>query len=126
MTDHVYYQPYDWYFVTGDYAYVRIQFKDPDPTDPTPETPSLPLVPRVWDGWSVRAQARKDTKRETEILATLECAFEDDGFILVEFQAEETAKVLKVTPWDLELTDPDGKPDTPVGGKCYPKLDVTR
>lgn len=124
MTDHVYYQPYDWYFVTGDYKYIRVQFKDPDPDSPDPDDPVL--IPRVWDGWTARAQVRKDTKRDTEIMATLVCTLEDDGFVLIEFPALETAKVIKVMPWDFELTDPDDRPDTPLGGKCYPKLDVTR
>lgn len=125
MTDtYVYYPAYDWHFVTGDYKYIRILFEDPDPLSVDPDNPDM--IPRDWTDWSVRAQVRKDTKRDTTITAEFACSFLSDGFLLIEIMPTESAKVLKAEGWDLELTDPSGNPETVLGGKVYPKLDYTR
>jgi hypothetical protein len=122
-----YYEVYDLEFVTGDYYYRRILFEDPDPDSPDPENPVM--VPRDWTGWTARAQIRANTKRETEITAVIDITLGEDspqdGFVILELQEEESAKCLKAGGWDLEITNPSGKPETVMGGKVLPFGDYT-
>lgn len=123
-----YYPEQDLKFVTGDYFKMRILIEDADPDSPDPENPVM--VPRNLTGWTARAHIRKDTKRETDILATFEVTVGEtdptDGFLVLELLEEESEKCIIKGGWDLELSDPDGKPDTILGGKVIPRLDYTR
>jgi hypothetical protein len=127
MTDITeYYPEYDLKFVTGDYVFRRMLFEDPASEDPDDTT----KVPRNWAGWSARAQIRASAKRDAEVVATCEVTLGQDniadGYLLLEIMPEESAKCVRRGVWDLELTDPDGRPTTVLGGKSLPKPDVTR
>lgn len=129
MADSDYYPIYDLRFVTGDYVKRRVLFEDPDPDSPDPDNPIM--IPRNLTGYTARAQVRVSTKRDATILATFDATVgEDDdpenGIIVIELQPEESARCVKTSGWDLELTDPDGHPETVLGGKVLPKLDYTR
>lgn len=123
-----YYPPYDLKFVTGDYMKRRILFEDADPLSADPDNPDM--IPRDWTGWTARAQVRKDTKRATVVTATFVVTLGEmdptDGIIVLELLEEESIKCIASGGWDLELTDPSGKPETVLGGKVLPKLDYTR
>lgn len=122
-----YYPEYDLKFITGDYVRRRMYVEDPDPTSPDPTNPTF--IPRDWTGWTGRAQIRANTKRDTVVMANLVVTLGEvdptDGYVILELMEEESIKCVAKGGWDLEVTDPSGKPDTILGGKSLPRLDYT-
>lgn len=137
-----YYPIYPVKFVAGDTVRFRIQITDPDPDwvdpDPDADPPNTPdMIPRDLTGYSARAQVRKNYKKISPLIATYEISgtdtregpvtdLDDSGYIYIHLPPIESAKVEKISAWDLELTDPDGDVDTILGGPVDPFRDTTR
>lgn len=114
-------------FVAGDALRFRLRIVDPDPDSPNPEDPVM--IPRDLTGYSVAAQIRKDTKKDTPLLA--EFVFndlDDTGVILPYLTHEESVKLrdIAAAKWDFQLTDPSGDPLTIMAGPAKAAGDVTR
>lgn len=88
---------------------------------------SGPDDPLSFAGWTAKAQARAAFDAD-EVVIDFDCGIDDDGNPWIEADGDKTAGVgaLSELVWDLELTDPDGKPYTWLGGTITIDKDVTR
>ena len=118
------YPTYPLSFVTGDTVRRRVIIEDPDPDSPDPENPVM--VPRDLTGYSGRAHVRRKG-RDVEPIAILDVSgFGTDGVIDLYLSPEESAKVIRESHWDLEITDLNGDVSTILGGPVVPEEDYTK
>ena len=111
-------------FVTGDTVRRRVIIEDPDPDSPDRENPVM--VPRDLTGYSGRAHVRRKG-RDVEPIAILDVSgFGTDGVIDLYLSPEESAKVIRESHWDLEITDLNGDVSTILGGPVVPEEDYTK
>lgn len=119
------YPIYPLVFVSGDAVRFELQIKDPDPDSPDPQDPVM--IPRVLTGWTGRAQIRKNNRKDSDLFATIECTgFDTDGWIFFYLSPEESESVRRTCGWDFEITNPDGDPETILGGPVNPFGDYTQ
>jgi len=116
-------------FVTGDAfpasGTLDVQVVDPDPDSPDPDNPVM--IPRNLTGWTGKAQIRQTTKKDAPLIATITLTgFGSDGKIHMYIPSSETNKVTRPCGWDLEITDPSGRPETILGGPVEPQGDYSR
>ncbi len=114
-------------WIVGDFLEFWLTITDPDPDSPDPENPVM--VIRNLTGWTVAAQIRKDVKLASPVIA--EFSFDDldeSGEIHAMLTGEESSKLdgYRAARWDLQLTDPSGKPQTIMYGPAKPEGQVTR
>lgn len=112
-------------FVSGDAYELPVQVVDPDPDSPDPDDPVL--IPRNLTGWSVIAQIRRTARLDAPLVATFAVSgLGTDGMINLYLSPTESRKVDRECGWDLQLTDPSGKPQTILGGPVIPQGDYSR
>lgn len=116
-------------YIVGDYLELQVLMQDPNPIPDPPEGEEM--VIRNLTGWSATAQVRATLKADSELIATFTIpTLGADGIIVVQLPETESKKLSALPAaggyWDLQLRDPDGKPQTILGGPIKPKGDVTR
>lgn len=114
-------------WVAGDALRFRIRIVDPDPDSPDPENPVM--VARDLTGWSAASQIRKDTKKDSPLLAEFTFnTLDETGIIDAYLSPSESQKLRDITSakWDYQLSDPAADPLTIMAGPAKPKGDVTR
>lgn len=119
-------EEYNLEFWAGDVVRFSTYLQDPDPDSPDPENPVM--VIRDLTDHTVRAQVRK-TAKESEVLAVIDTEIlANKIYITLEKTPSESLRALggRKGHWDLELTDPNGDPETILAGWVLAKLDVTR
>lgn len=123
------YPIYPIHFVNGDHYPITgelpIQIVDPDPAFPDADPPVMKA--RNLTGWSAIAQVRRTARKDSLLVATFTVSgLDTDGMIYLSLPPAETRKVEREAFWDLQLTDPDGKPGTILGGPVIPQGDISR
>lgn len=114
-------------WIVGDFLEFWLTITDPDPDSPDPENPDM--IVRNLTGWTVAAQIRKSTKAADPIIASFEFdTLGESGEIHAMLTGTESSKLegLRAGRWDLQLTDPSGKPETILYGPAGPVGQVTR
>lgn len=123
------YQVAEIHYVAGDALRFSVRASQRDPDDPgTEEAPNI--IPMPLDGYTVAAQIRKNSKKDSVLIATFDVEIDsvetDLIWVYLPPDQSELLRGYTVAAWDLQLTDEDGDPRTIMGGPMRPTGDVTR
>lgn len=111
-------------FVGGDAVHFRFQVQDLDA-----DNPENPPVTRDLTGYTARAQVRQSATSETIVATwTITTPLGSDGIVRMYLSGEETQPMaaIKQLVSDVELTDPNGDPETMLSLVLQVSQDVTR
>lgn len=116
-------------YIAGDFIRFRATILQRDPDDPgTDEAPNK--IPFPLDDYVLSSQVRKDLKKDSPLLATIEVEMDEDAShkMWVYLSGEQSALLrgLSSGRWDVQITDEAGDPLTILGGPIKPKGDTTR
>lgn len=110
-------------FVAGDALRFKFQVTDKNLDDPT-----APAVVRDLTGWTARSQVRKTSVSDViEATWTIE-TLGSDGYVRMYLSGPETQPfaAIKQLISDVEITDPNGDPETVLTIMLQASQDVTR
>lgn len=110
-------------FVAGDAVTFKFQITDKDLDDPDSAAVSRDLT-----GWTARSQIRQSASSQ-EVLATWTIvSLGADGVVTMHLSGDDTEPLaaIKTMVSDVELTDPDGDPQTVLTIDIQVSQDVTR